>query len=54
MKIDIEDVKRPSKKENKTVPINLKVTLEVSKWMKDKGVSPTLLFDKAIEEIRKG
>jgi len=52
MKIDLESVKRPSKKSNKTVNINLKITPETSKWLKEKGISPTALFDKAVEELR--
>jgi len=49
--MEIEDVKRPSKKVAKTVNINLKVTPQVSKWLKDNGVSPTLLFDKTVKEM---
>ncbi len=53
MKISIEELKRPSKTANKTVPINLKITKEVSTWLKDNGISPTLLFDRTVEELMK-
>jgi len=49
--MEIEKIKRPSKQTNKTIPINLRITPEVSKWLKKKGISPTLLFDEAVKEL---
>lgn len=46
----IKDVKRKKKVEGR-VPINLKVLKSVSKWMKEKQVSPTKVFNAAIQEL---
>lgn len=46
MKID--DVK---KKERKSIPISVRTYPTYSVWMKKKNISPTTLFNKAIEEL---
>ncbi len=46
----IQDVKK--KEQPKTVRLNLKTTEEISKWMKKENVSPQLIFDKAVEELK--
>ena len=46
----IQDVKR--KKQPKTIRLNLKTTEEISNWMKKENLSPQLIFDKAVEELK--
>ncbi len=46
----IQDVKR--KEQPKIVRLNLKTTKEISKWMKKENVSPQLIFDKSVEELK--
>ena len=48
--MNIQDVKK--KKQPKRVRLNLKTTEEISKWMKKENISPQLIFDKTIEELR--
>jgi len=48
----IEDIKQ-KQKQKKNVNINLKITPEVSKWLKENKISPTRLWDTAVEELRK-
>lgn len=40
-------------KERKDVRINLKTTGKISKWMKDKSVSPQKVFDETLKELMK-
>jgi hypothetical protein len=42
------------KKPTKDKIISVRITQEDFKWMKKNKVSPTLLFDKALEEIKRG
>ena len=35
----------------KSVRLQLRTTPKISKWMKDRGVSPTLVFDNAIKKL---
>ena len=35
----------------KSVRLQLRTTPKISKWMKDRQVSPTLVFDNAIKEL---
>ena len=48
----IAEVQRKNK-EKRTIVINLRITQDVSNWMSENGVSPTLVFNKTIEELRK-
>jgi len=48
----IEDVKK-NIKERKSIPISVRTFPSYSKWMKTNEVSPTILFNKAIEELMK-
>jgi len=48
--MDIQNIKR---KERKQIRINLKTTLSISKWMKEKNISPQKLFDEAVKELMK-
>jgi len=48
--MDIQKVKR--KERPKTVRLNLKTTKKISEWMKEENISPQLIFDKAVEEIK--
>ncbi len=49
--MEMQEVTRPSKKENKVINVNLKITNEVSDFMKKNQLSPTLIFDKTIKEL---
>ena len=49
--MDIKDVKR--KEQPKVARLNLKTTKEISDWMEKENISPQLIFDKAVEELRK-
>ncbi len=46
----IKEVKK--KEQPKSVRLNLKTTKEISKWMKKENISPQLIFDKAVEELK--
>ena len=46
----IEDIKKDNM-EKKSVMISVRTYLSYSKWMKENKVSPTKLFNKAIEEL---
>jgi hypothetical protein len=35
----------------KSVRLQLRTTPKISKWMKDRGVSPTLVFNNAIKKL---
>ena len=48
----LEEVQRKNK-EKRTIVVALRITQEVSDWMKENEVSPTLVFNKTIEELRK-
>lgn len=40
------------KKSNKrVVPINIKITKDLSKWLKEKDYSPTAIFLAAVEDL---
>ena len=39
------------KKERKSVSISIRTYPKYSKWMKDNEVSPSKLFNKAVEEL---
>lgn len=45
-----EDV-RQNQIERKNIPVNVRTYPSYSKWMKDNKISPTSLFNKAIEEL---
>ena len=45
----LEEVQNNNKKD---VIMTIRTTRENSKWMKERGVSPSLLFDKALEELK--
>lgn len=48
--VEIDNVKRKNLPKN--VPISLRTDKETSKWMKDNKISPQLVFDEAIEELK--
>lgn len=48
--MDIKDVKK--KEQPKKVRLNLKTTKEISEWMEKENISPQLIFDNAVEELR--
>lgn len=49
--MDMKNVKR--KEQPKNVRLNLKTTEEISEWMKKENISPQLIFDEAIKELKK-
>lgn len=48
--INKENVIRKQNK-TKTVPINLRITTDLSKWLKEKNYSPTAIFEEATKEL---
>ncbi len=46
--MEIENIK---KREPKEVSINLRISQRVSDWMKEENISPTALFNEAVEEL---
>ena len=51
--IEIEKVKKKDPEEMKSVRMQIRTTPKISKWMKKNKVSPSLVFEKAIEELMK-
>jgi len=49
--IDIEKVRKKDPDEMKSVRMQIRTTPKISKWMKKNNVSPSLVFEKAIEEL---
>lgn len=47
-----EDVKRKPKEQRKTIPINIRITKHLSKWLKEKNYSPTAIFENAVKELK--
>jgi len=50
IKMEIKELQRPERKE---VMISVRTFPSYSEWLKENKISPTLLFNKAIEELRK-
>ncbi len=48
--MEIKNVKR-RKGKTKLISINLKITPEVSKFLKVQDISPTLVFNEAVKEL---
>ena len=48
--MEIKDIQRASRPPKK-VSITIRIPEEVSKWMKFKNVSPTLLFERTAKEL---
>lgn len=42
-----------NKKERKTTNITVRTFPSTSKWMKENNISPTMLFNKAVEDLKK-
>jgi len=49
----LKEVQRKEDKIKRKVTMSIRTTKEVSEWMKENNVSPTRVFDLAIEELRK-
>lgn len=49
--MELEKVKRKKVIREKAVSVSIKVSKEVSDWMKDNTISPTLVFTEAIVEL---
>lgn len=54
--MNIDRIKRTPREQRRTVMITIRVTPEISRWLKLKNYSPTALFYEAIKELgfRKG
>ncbi len=50
--MELKDVQK-SRKEHKTVSITIRTFPSYSRFMKKNGISPTLIFNKTIEELMK-
>ncbi len=50
--MEIKNIQRVKRKE-KRISLSIKVSKEISDWMKKKNISPTKLFVSAIEQIMK-
>lgn len=50
MKMKIEDLQRAKKKPVKK-PISFKISLEHSEFLREHNISPTKLFNSAVEEL---
>ncbi len=48
--MDIKNVKRKPRAE-KLIPINLRIKKSVSLWLKKNDLSPTKIFNAAVEEL---
>ena len=51
--IELEKVKKKDPEEMKSVRMQIRTTPRISKWMKKNKVSPSLVFEKAVEELMK-
>ncbi len=47
------EMKNLQRREPKKVSMTIRVTEKVSKWLKEKNISPTALFNEAVKEITK-
>lgn len=45
------NIKNVKKRELKNVSMTIRTTKSKSKWMKEFGVSPSMVFDEAIKEL---
>jgi len=48
--IELKKVKK-RKKRNKIIPINIRITPEMSKFIKKYNISPTRLFEEALKQM---
>ncbi len=51
--IELEKVKKKDPEEMKSVRMQIRTTPKISKWMKKHKVSPSKVFDHAVEELMK-
>ena len=51
--IELEKVKKKDPEEMKSVRMQIRTTPKISKWMKKHSISPTLVFEKAVEGLMK-
>lgn len=49
--MDLNKIKRRKNGNNKSVLITIRVTPEISRWLKDKDYSPTGIFYEALKEL---
>jgi len=48
--MDVNKIKRKERPKRK-VSINIRISEDVSKWMKEKNYSPTAIFNEAVKEL---
>ncbi len=46
----IENIQR-RKQDNKSLSISIRITKDMSNWLRDKNISPTALFESAVKEL---
>jgi hypothetical protein len=51
--MDIDKVKRKVNKEKRSIMVSLRVTPSVSKWMTEHDISPSKVFDEAVDILMK-
>jgi len=47
----VMEINELKKSENKKIAISIRMPLSYSLWLKQKDISPTLLFNKCVEEL---
>ncbi len=47
--MEIQDIQRP--KERRTKPISIRTFVSYSKWLAEKNISPSSLFNQAVKEL---
>ena len=49
--MDIEKIKRNDNGQKKSVHVTIRITPKMSKWLKEKGYSPTGIFNEAVKDL---
>ncbi len=48
----IEDVKKMESQDLKTILVSIRISKNKSKWLRENNVSPSMVLNKAIEELQ--
>lgn len=49
--MEIKDIQKKAKSEQRKINVNIKISQTLSKWIHENNISPTSLFHKACEEL---
>lgn len=49
--MEIHQILRKSKEQQRTVLITIRITPEMSAWLKDKNYSPSSIFNEALKDL---